>query len=365
MGWLLSKYRAFDEAKMKSIPGQFYIGNQAFTAEELLALESGENWLGDLQRVVAFLISDQSELAVPTSGSTGEPKLWAHPRTRLEASARATLDYFGLRPGDWAVLALPARYIGGVMMVVRAWVGGLNLQIVPPSACPEWPEREGGYDFAPLTPAQYIALKEARGATGLGVRQVLLGGSPVPQDWDVPSVEQVFVGYGMTETASHVAVRRLGEAVYRAVGESTFDVDARGALRVDAPHLGLSGLQTNDLVALEGDRAFRYVGRADFTINSGGVKIQPEPVERALEAAGVAGRISYREDERYGQVPVLVVLDDEVVAQARAVLEEFPKRWRPKEFGVVDAFEELASGKLDRGALAQWVKSHPDRLYPI
>ena len=129
---------------------------QKFTPVEFLTVSFTEEWLVDVQRVLAFLVHGEPHFEVPTSGSTGRPKRLRHSRARMDASARATLDHFQLQPGDRALLALPAKYIGGAMMVVRAYLGQLHLYLVEPKMCPALAQ---AFDFVPLTPAQYDALR--------------------------------------------------------------------------------------------------------------------------------------------------------------------------------------------------------------
>lgn len=334
-----------------------------YTAEEFLKLETSELWLVDVQKVLFFLLSEEDYMEVATSGSTGKPKVVAHPRKRLTASAWATLEYFDLEPGQKAFLALPAKYIAGIMMIVRAFLGRLELHLHEPEL---QPVLDGIYDFIPLTPAQYSAMLKGENAGYLTRSTVLLGGSEVPMSLEKDSKGTVFVGYGMTETASHVALRKLGTTLYEAVGNTSFEQDKNGCLVVNAPHLGLNRLVTTDQVYLINERSFNYVGRADFIINSGGVKVQPEPMERKLQEFDVDGRISQVTDHIFGQLPVLVLVADLVPFGAiEQAMEAFPKIWRPKDYLLVSHWPLNKNGKLDRAQLAMWVTKEKDRLSPL
>jgi O-succinylbenzoic acid--CoA ligase len=330
-----------------------------YSCEQFLDLQEVNPVVLAVQKVLKFWVSREELLPISTSGSTGVPKVWYHPRTRLEASARATLSFFNLQPGATAVLGLPADRIGGAMMVIRTLVGGLTLHVLEPKLALALPEAP--IDFLPLTLPQYEQLSSQSRAR---VHTLLLGGSAVPV-LPMPSETTVFVGYGMTETASHVALRRLDAALYEAVGSTRFSVASSGALCIHSPHLGIESLETNDVVDLRDERSFSVEGRLDFVINSGGIKIQPEVGERALLQKGVSAVISYREDAVFGQLPVLVLREKEALASARAELANWEKNNRPKSYALCAQWPETVGGKLDRLALAAWIKSHPDRLFPI
>ena len=339
------------------MPTTFIWNNQRFSPEELVDLQEVTAHVAGVQKVVKYWLSEAEFLPMSTSGSTGLPKVWYHPRVRLAQSAQATLEHFGLDPGAVAVLGLPVDRIGGAMMVIRALVGTLELHLVEPKISLDLPRTT--IDFIPLTVPQFQSLQWQE-----GIKTVLLGGSAAPVGQS-PEGTEVYVGYGMTETASHVAVRSLEDEVYRAVGSTRFSVNADGALVVRSPHLGIEELVTNDAVILHNDREFTIEGRLDFAINSGGIKIHPEQWEQALAAEGIRAAIAPIEDEVFGQLPVLVLSDEGQIEQVRTLHNQWPKNQRPKHYLLLEEWPEVAIGKLDRGGLALWVKSHRDRLCPL
>ena len=340
-----------------SMPTIFIWNNQRFSPREIIELQEVPAHVEGVQKVVEFWLSEAELLPMSTSGSTGGPKVWHHPRGRLAQSAQATLEHFGLGPGAVAVLGLPADRIGGAMMVIRALVGDLELHLVEPKISLDLPRTT--IDFIPLTVPQFQQLTWQE-----GIRKVLLGGSAAPVA-QCSEGTKVYVGYGMTETASHVAVRTLDEDVYLAVGSTRFSVNTDGALVVRSPHLGIEELVTNDAAVLHNDRAFTIEGRLDFVINSGGIKIHPEQWEQGLAAEGIRAAIAPIEDEVFGQLPVLIISDQGQIQQARELLQEWPKNQCPKHYLLLAEWPVVAGGKLDRRGLALWVKSHQDRLCPL
>ena len=213
-------------------------------------------WMQVVQNQIKKFISPREEMEFQTSGSTGTPKQIIHKKSSLEASAIKTLDYFSLQPGDSAALILPAQFIGGSMMLIRALVGGLKLHLIEPNLVPEVIPN---VDFLPCTPAQFKSLQSC-GALDEFKGDILLGGAPV--NGIEAAKLNVYVGYGMTETASHVALRKLSSLTYRAVDGVNFHT-VEGTLVIDAPHIGVRALKTNDLVELKSQQSFVFTGRAD------------------------------------------------------------------------------------------------------
>ena len=285
----------------------FVWNNRSYSATELVDLQEVPEHIATVQSALRFCLSQDSEWTLQTSGSTGAPKTLALSRAMIYGSARATLDAFELVPGSTAALVLPAKYIGGFMMVVRAFIGQLTLHLCEPRALPEVPE---GLDFVSMTPAQFIALQEA--GKPLKVKTLLLGGSALASRFDSASYQGVYLGYGMTETASHVALRPLGSPIYTAVGSTGFSVNTDECLCISAPHLGIAQLQTQDRVRLLDKKRFHYEGRLDHVINSGGIKLHPEKFESVCDAHSIQAVMSAKGHERYGQVPVMVLrtMDD-------------------------------------------------------
>ena len=340
---------------------KFFCLNQWHSASELIDLEVVPLWISEVQKVVRFCLNNEKSLAFSTSGSTGKNKILEHNRTTLFASASATIDYFGLKPGNIALLCLPAKFTGGAMMIIRACLGGLQLVLEEPHLTPS---ELKNIDFLPLTPAQYITSIEEgilEGFKGL----VLLGGSPISAVYDVPTEQDVFIGYGMTETASHVAVRRLGDHVYESVGSTSFSITDQGCLVITAPHLNIKELETHDIVELTGPRSFQFIGRNDFVINSGGIKIHPEEWERTLSEHGLEALISSNTDSTFGEHAVLVLTSVDHTLSALKALSFLPRIGRPKKAIVLDNMPLNFAGKPDRIGIREFILSHQDFLFQL
>ena len=220
-------------------------------------------------------------LSYKTSGSSGPPREITHSRDAVIASAKETLEYFNLKPGDRVVLSLPVNFIAGHMMLVRAIVGGLALEIVEPTAKPNF---KTPADFIALTPYQCYSLLPDFPP----VKKVLLGGGVVSEDLieRLPKRIDFYEGFGMTETITHIAIRKLqresSKSPFEAMPGVCFSISEYGELVIDAPSRGVTGLVTDDIVELLDSKRFVWLGRRSSIINSGGIKVMPEVVEQEI-----------------------------------------------------------------------------------
>ena len=307
---------------------------------------------------LAEWFDDAATLRVHTSGSTGVPKELYVEKERMMSSARMTVRFLGLRAGDAALLCMPLPYIAGKMVVVRALVAGLNLIPVAPSGHPLAGLSESPV-FAAMIPMQVFNTLQvpAERERLEGIRQLIIGGGAV--DAALGAALKTFPNavwstYGMTETLSHVAMRRLSgpEASewytpFEGVG-LTLGTD--GVLIIHAPAVNPDRLATNDLAELGADGRFRVLGRKDNTINTGGVKVQVEQVEAALQPhLPFPFAVTSAPDPKFGERIVLLVegvpATHPLLAPAFAAL---PPYWRPKQVVSVAALPKTGTGKPDR-----------------
>ena len=243
-----------------------------------------------LEEFLAEWHNESPTVLVHTSGSTGKPKPMYVEKRRMEASARITCQFLGLKPGDTALLCMSLDYIAGKMMVVRAQTCGLRLLSVAPSGHPLDTVVEP-VDFAAMVPMQvYNSLQVPEEREKLKqIKHLIIGGGAID---DALAKElagfpnHVWSTYGMTETLSHIALRRLNgsEACdwYTPFEGVTLSQTDEGCLVIDAPAVHDGPLVTNDIVELS-EKGFRILGRKDNVICSGGIKIQIEEVERLLK----------------------------------------------------------------------------------
>jgi len=308
---------------------------------------------------------------VHTSGSTGTPKVMQVEKRRMLASARATCDFLGLKQGDTALLCMSVDYIAGKMMVVRAIERGLQLMTVEPSGHPlatllDFSVEMGKkLDFAAMVPMQvYNSLQVPRERELLGsISHIIIGGGPLD-----PSLEQELRGfdnaiwhsYGMTETLSHIALRRVSgcEASpwFTPMPGISLTTNEDHCLVIDAPHLCPERLVTRDVVEMEpATQRFKVLGRIDNVINTGGVKVHIEQVEKALAPyMACPFLITKCADAKFGEAVIMLLqgTTDDIVA-ARAVVEQHLDKYsHPKHIFPVQALPMTPNGKPARNLAA-------------
>ena len=200
-------------------------------------------------------------------------------------------------------------------MVVRAIVGQMNLITVDPSSEFEFLADES-FDFGALVPNQvFKLLEQTSGKEKLQhIRNLLVGGSAISSELEsqISTLSsRVVLTYGMTETASHIAIRELSgdrkSDFYHCLRGISVSLNEECCLQIHLPEFKLH-LQTNDLAELQSPTTFRIQGRADSVIISGGIKYTPERIEKKI--ASLIHQpfvVSAMPDEKLGEKLVLVI----------------------------------------------------------
>ncbi|MEN2487178.1 AMP-binding protein [Flavobacterium sp. B11] len=285
-------------------------------------------------------------IEMTTSGTTGLPKLVRLQKQAMIQSALATGDFFDLKPGDKALLCLPTQFIAGKMMLVRSLILGLELDVVSPSLHP-LQFNTTTYDFVAMVPLQVQNSIE-----GLSkVRKLIIGGAKLDSALEeklLPLKTEIYETYGMTETITHIAAKRLGDSVFSILPNVKISQDERQCLVINVASISDEPIVTNDLVELLNEQQFKFLGRIDNVINSGGVKLIPEQIEAKL-----IGKINNRffvtglPDTTLGEKLVLVV-EGEKQEFAPDFFDVLGKYEKPKEIVFVSKFKENENGKLLR-----------------
>ena len=315
---------------------------------------------------------------VHTSGSTGKPKPMMVEKKRMLNSARITCDFLGLKPGDSALLCMSLDYIAGKMVVVRSIERHLHLISVSPSGHPLKDINEE-ITFAAMVPMQvYNTLQVPEERERLThIRHLIIGGGAIDASLEkelqaLPGNIAIWSTYGMTETLSHIALRRINGAEasewYQPFDSVKISQTEEGCLVIDAPLVCAETLVTNDIVEIEPyiynkveknevveKLRFRIKGRKDNVICSGGIKIQIEEVEALLKPhLEKPFMIAKKKDEKFGEIAVLLTEDEDlkkVEATIRRLLSDH-KYWIPREFRYVEHLPLTETGKPKRCCLA-------------
>lgn len=298
-------------------------------------------------------------LQVHTSGSTGTPKQLRVEKQRMMNSAMLTLSFLHLREEDTAMLCMPLQYIAGKMVVVRALVGGLNLIPVAPCGHPMQSLSQTPV-FSAMIPMQvFNSLQVPEEAEKLSrIRHLIIGGGAVDEELrkqlhSFPHA--VWSTYGMTETLSHIALRRINglkaSEWYTPFSNVSLTLSADQTLIIDAPLVSPIRLVTNDIVEFNPQGQFRILGRKDNTINTGGVKVQIEQVEARLKPLlPFAFQITAAPDSKFGEHIVLLVQSENPVTEENLheAFRQLPPYWRPKQIICLPQLPLTGSGKPDR-----------------
>ena len=312
-----------------------------------ISTDQSKIW-NDVNQFISEWYSTNIEMDLKTSGSTGKPKSISVKKDWMQNSAELTRKTFGLKKGDSALLCMPMKYVAGKMMVVRALELGLDLKVVEPSSNP-LKNMDEIIDFAAMVPLQ---LENSLNDLDQ-VKTLIVGGGQVSQQL-IEKLQkistQIFETYGMTETLTHVAIKPLNgpniSDLFRALDGIRFEKDDRGCLAIHASALNPVPIVTNDLVELIDENSFRWLGRFDNVINSGGIKIIPEVVEAKLTEVIPNRRfiIAGLPDDSLGQTVVLIVEGDEIDIP----IEFLDKYEKPKTIHFISEFIETESGKINR-----------------
>ena len=325
--------------------------------------KEGEQFEKSIGKFILKWLNDDDSIRVETSGSTGDSKKIKITKEHMINSAQATGNYFNQGENTSALLCLSASFIAGKMMLVRAMVLGWDLHIVAP-AKDVLTEYDNDYDFVAMVPYQlYHAIPDLK-----KVKKLIVGGGPVSKELtemvrDLPT--EIYATYGMTETISHIAARKINGVgrtdIYEALPNVKLTTDGRGCLAIYAPGIDDEIIITNDLVDLISPSQFRWLGRYDNVINSGGYKIHPETVEEKLASyIELPFIIASEKDEELGERVILIIENNQKhplpnYSNALSSLESYE---RPKKIYTVTKFPFTETEKIKRGDLLRLLREY-------
>ncbi|MDP5002068.1 MAG: AMP-binding protein [Flavobacterium sp.] len=336
----------------KNIHNRFKINGVHLDKEALFQLayssiKEGEEFEKELGEFLLDWLDDKETIQLTTSGTTGAPKIITINKQAMVHSAVATGDFFNLQPQNKALLCLSPRYIAGKMMIVRALIIGLELDYIIPSSNLDDLQKDKIYDFVAIVP-----LQAENSLNKLDqFKKIIIGGAKVSDTLALKLNNvnaEIYETYGMTETITHIAAKKIGEECFNVLSHVAINSDERNCLVISAPTILNSEIITNDIVEIVNDKQFKWLGRFDNVINSGGIKLFPEQIEAKL-ASKISNRffITGQPDSLLGTKLVLVVegkqqkFDD-------FIFNELDKFEKPKEIVFIPEFVETNTKKLNR-----------------
>lgn len=306
--------------------------------------------------------SNNEFIKLQTSGSTGCPKIIYAKKQYLIDSAKRTGAFLNLKSGDSALCCLPLDFIAGKMMFIRALILNLKLYYITPTSYPikylNFP-----INFCAMTPMQVsCSLHKIK-----LIKKLIIGGSVVSEELKKELFKYnnlIYESFGMTETYSHFACKKLSQLskldYFSVLDGFSISQDKRGCLVVKTPfHNSL--LVTNDVVKIN-HQTFKFLGRLDFMINSGGIKIFPEIIEKKIYQLGYINYefiVSSVYDKQLGEKLILIIehniennTEEHYNYYKNNILVKLKKQLNkyevPKDIIFIKKFKRTINGKIIR-----------------
>ncbi|PZX93085.1 O-succinylbenzoic acid--CoA ligase [Flavobacterium aquariorum] len=335
----------------KNVHNHFKLNGFHLTKEDLCRIaysfiKEGEDFEQSVGDFLLDWFDDKPYIDMYTSGTTGNPKSIRIEKDAMVKSAIATGDFFDLQPGNRVLHCLPANYVAGKMMFVRSFILGLDMDFVPPSSHP-LEHNDQKYDFAAMVPLQ---AKNSIDKLS-NIKKIIIGGVKIHKSLEQELIKlpvDIYETYGMTETITHIAAKKVGVEAFTTLPHVTVSVNENQCLEIVAKNIGSEKIVTNDIVKLISDNQFIWLGRFDNVINSGGIKIMPEQVEAKLSTL-IPRRyfVNGEPDETLGEKVVLYV-EGSPMDIDHSVFDVLDKYEKPKEIVFIPKFKETATGKIMR-----------------
>ena len=342
-------------------------------------LSSTQSALPDLEELPEFAqeafafckdwLAGKDQFVQATSGSTGVPKLQEITRQQLVASATATGAFFGVNSEFKLLCCLNPAYIAGKMMLVRALVWDCEITLVEPNSDP-LASQEEAFDLVAMVPLQVeTSLSSPSSLEKLkAIKTVLIGGAPLSDSLRTALSKEgiaTWQTFGMTETVSHIALAPIGtsELIYETLPGVEIGVSENQCLWIQSPMSGAEKIETNDSIELRSKNTFVWLGRADFVVNSGGIKLFPEQLEKKINPwmseryPGVSYFFFGEADDRLGKRLVLYVEGEASQFNLESLEKELKKLLGkfevPKKINLLLRFTYTETGKINRPVTAK------------
>ena len=369
-----------------------HLNSQEYNKEQILLTNSfTDSYDDNILQFCQIWLQGKTEFTINTSGSTGIPKPILISRTQMLASAAMTSRKLELFANSKALVCLHTDYIAGKMMLIRGLEHDWELFVQKPTNFPlqDFISANGNIqlDFAALVPTQLqqtieMALQEQETTNNTKntnnifnylnkMQAIIVGGATISihlekliqKHLTVP----VYSTYGMTETVSHIALKKINgnnkQEYFSLMPNVEIEINDRNCLKIKGIVTKNEWIQTNDLVNLVFENAnlvgFEWLGRIDNVVNSGGIKIQIEKIEREIElffsefANAKRFFVAGLQDNFWGEKLILVIEDSKWSSLEEKKLLEYlgnhlTKYEIPKQVFYIEQFVETETKKINR-----------------
>lgn len=318
-----------------------------------MTISQNEIWQQEIISFIHEWLSEDEFIISKTSGSTGIPKQIKIPKKAMKMSAEMTGNFFGLKPGNDALLCMPVNFIAGKMMIVRAIELKLKLFCVEPKSKINL-DFTDKMDFVPMTPMQVENSFEEL----YKINFLLIGGAPLSDDLRAKLLTletKSFESYGMTETITHIALKSISEEFFTVLEKIKIYVDERGCLVIKTPYFEQE-IVTNDMVEIKDEHKFKWLGRFDNVINSGGIKLFPEQIEAKLKPFIKEEFIILSLPDKILGQKLIIIIEGENHSKFKIQNSKLNKYEIPKEVYFLKEFPRTESGKIKRNEVLNLIK---------
>ena len=351
---------SYNKVHLKFKLNGFHYSHKELKEVSYSFIKEGELYQQDLGNFLLDWLDENDFVRAKTSGSTGKPKNLKIKKQAMVNSALATGDFFNLTPGDKVLLCLPAQYIAGKMMLVRAMILGLELDLIEPKSKLDF-SLNRLYAFCAMIPLQLQNNLE----NIINIKTIIIGGSVVSNELKkaIQGIKtDCYETYGMTETVTHIAVKKLnnfkelhedssyqfGQPYFKTLPNISISKDKRGCLVINAPKLTNTKVRTNDIIRMHSETEFEWLGRFDNVINSGGVKLFPEQIEAKLKQHINQRFFITSEPHKTLGNKVVLILEADSNQMDTSIFNCLSKFEKPKKIYAIKQFKETISGKIQR-----------------
>lgn len=359
-------WRQFQSLKLN---GLFYTKEAILLFANKKLSTNNDEWEKNLYHFILEWLNESDKITAYTSGSTGIPKKISLNKNEMVASAQATIQYLGLHHNSNALLCLPCNFIAGKMMVVRAFVGGYNMVTVKPNSNPFFDFENNAIDFVALAPNQAVSIltDETTKVKLENVKNVIIGGGAISAkllNQLKPLPNNVYETFGMTETMSHIALKLVSknstENHFTTLEGIKVSVNEKNCLIIDAPLINDTVIETNDIVSIMNEHQFIWKGRIDNVINSAGIKLYPETIEKELSDLFHENiLITTIPDNFLGEKLILVIETKSEINQMKlfeAIRKKLITYECPKAIYTLPNFIKTENGKIKRAETMALIK---------
>jgi O-succinylbenzoic acid--CoA ligase len=327
----------------------------------LFTKEIKPDYIQDINDFMTDWYGPKSTVTVKTSGSTGIPKEIVLKKADMTLSAKNTGNFFGFKANQTLLLNLSPNYIAGKLMIIRAITFKMKILVAPLSENPLMALQDNiPIDFAAFVPYQIKSIVNHPESKNKyeKIKNVIIGGAPLGME-ERRIISQLrnnsYGTFGMTETITHFALNRIENEndIYECLADFKVSQDERNCLVLGPNQMISKSIITNDVIDLIDDRKFRWLGRIDNVINSGGIKLHPEKLEQQLFENNCKDRFYFtkRKSDKFGEELILVIEGKDSYEKREVyafAMKDWPSYQKPKTLIFLSKLKETQSGKIIR-----------------